>query len=405
MIGDDSLKPAPPAWPPSVVCFGGEDWWYHNRGHCDIQFMRQLGRHGRVLYVNSIVMRKPNFSEGAMFWRRLLRKSRSITRGLVRVQENFWVYSPITAPVHHLRGARTLNERLLREQVRLSMRRLGMSCPLLWVNCPAACDTALALPQSALVYQRTDRYEDHPGVDVAQITQYDRRLKQQADLTFYSNRRFYEEETDQCRQAAYVEHGVDYELFAEAADHPWIPDEMRQLRRPIAGFFGGIDNHKFNLGLAEQVVARLPEVTFAFVGKASIDCTALTRHPHVVMLGQRPYDQIPHYGKCFDVCLMPFNQNRWIEAMNPIKLKEYLALGKPVVATPFGELSGYAGLVRIAADADAFATEIRAALDDRADAAATRRARVVSHSWHSKAVEVLSLLRSAPAPAVAGGAL
>ncbi len=380
-------------WPANVVCFGGEDWWYHNRGHCDIQFMRQFARHGSVLYINSIVMRKFNVGEGAMFWKRVRRKLKSITRGLVPVDERFTVYSPVTAPVHHWPGARGINQFCLRQQVRWGMRRLGMRRPLVWVNMPAACDTALALPRSGLVYQRTDRFEDHPGVDRERIRAFDRRLKEAADLTFYSNRAFYEEEADQCRRAAYIEHGVDYDQFVAAAEAADPPADVADLPRPIVGFFGGIDSHKFNLPLIAEVARRLPDLTFVFVGKASIDTAPLARLANVHLLDQRAYEEIPRYGAAFDVCVLPFNQNRWIAAMNPIKLKEYLALGKPVVATPFGELSGYAGLVHVADGAEAFAEAVRRALSDNsAEAISARRARVATHSWHRKAEDVLGIL-------------
>jgi glycosyltransferase involved in cell wall biosynthesis len=390
----DSVDPAVTLRRPEhVVCFGGEDWWYHNRGHCDIQFMRQYARHSHVLYVNSIVMRKLNLGEGAMFWTRLRRKAKSITRGLVPVDDNFTVYSPVTAPVHHIPGVRGLNRFFLTQQMRVNLRRLRMRRPLMWVNIPAAADTALALPRRGLVYQRTDRYENHPGVDVEQIKRYDRRLKEHADLTFYSNRAFFEEERDQCRNPAYLEHGVEYERFAAAADDPQPPAEIAELPRPRAGFFGGIDAHKFNQPFLVEVARRLPEFTFVLVGQASIDTAPLAELPNVHLLGRRPYDEIPHYGAAFDVCLLPFQQNRWIEAMNPIKLKEYLALGKPVVSTPFGELTAYRDVVHVAQEPESFAAVIRAALaTDSAEATRARRARVAAHTWQSKADEALMRL-------------
>ncbi len=376
-----------------VLCFGGEDWWYHNRGHCDMQLMRCYARFAPVLYVNSVVMRKPNVREGAMFWRRVRRKLRSIRRGLVRVDDNFRVYSPLTAPVHHLPGARTLNALALQTQMRLAIRRAGLRKPLIWVNCPAACETALALPHRALVYQRTDRYEDYPGVDRDQISRYDRQLKAAADLTFYSSRSLFEQERETCRQAAYVEHGVDLDRFSSADQDPQVPPELAHVPHPIAGFFGGIDRHTFDLDLASEVVARLPGVSFVFVGNASVDCTPLARHAHVHMIGQRPYEQIPHYGKCFDVCLMPWNQNEWIQACNPIKLKEYLALGKPVVSTPFPELAQYDGLVRTATTAEQFVEAIRSFLaSPPTDLAARARERVAAHSWRAKALQILEML-------------
>ena len=392
-------------WPQSVICFGGEDWWYHNRGHCDMQMMRQFGRHGRILYVNSIVMRKPNIGEGAMFVKRLLRKTRSIFRGYVKVSDDWAVYSPVTAPVHHLPGARMLNDRFLRLQVRVAARRLGCRRPLIWVNCPAACDTAIALRRSGLVYQRTDRYEDHPGVDVERITYYDRRLRSNADVTFYSNRQLYEEERANCRNAIYVPHGVDYDRFANAEKDSTVPEAVKMLRRPIVGFFGAIDEHKFNRELAVRIAELLPELTFVFVGGATADCSALERMPNVHLLGQQPYDQIPHFGKCFDVCIMPFNQNRWIEAFNPIKLKEYLALGKPIVTTPFGELDAFEGMVRIAEGPEAFAAAIREALSDNAaEAVEARRRHVEPHSWYAKAAEVLAALQKGESNATPAGA-
>ena len=81
-----------------VVCFGGEDWWYHNRGHFDMQVMRCLADSVPVLYVNSIGMRAPSPREGRMFLRRIGRKLASMRRGLVRVDERFAVLSPVTPP-------------------------------------------------------------------------------------------------------------------------------------------------------------------------------------------------------------------------------------------------------------------------------------------------------------------
>ncbi len=382
-----------PQYPRSVVCFGGEDWWYHNRGHCDMQFMRQFAKHVPVLYVNSIVIRKPNFSEGPVFWQRLQRKARSIFRGLRQVSERFWVFSPVTAPVHHIPGFRVINDIAIRLQTRGVMRRLTMQKPLVWVNCPGACFAALALPRCGLVYQRTDRFEDFPGIDAHRVSLYDRMLRERADLTFYCNRSLYEEERETCRAALYVEHGVDYERFAQPSSDVALPADIADLPRPIAGFFGAIDTHKFDLDLAVRVAGELPGFSFVFIGEASIDCSALSALPNVSMVGRIPYERIPDYGRVFDVCLMPFKSNAWIEAFSPIKLKEYLALGKPIVTTGFPELSEYAELVYVGEDARRFAECVaRAVREDSVSMQQKRRQRVSGHSWESKAQLVVRAL-------------
>jgi glycosyltransferase involved in cell wall biosynthesis len=382
-----------------VVCFGGEDWWYHNRAHVDIQLMRRFARRGRVLYVNSIVMRKPNVAEGRMFLRRLLRKLGSLRRGLVEAELGFHVMSPLTLPVHHLPGAGRLNQVALRGQMARALRKLRMQEPLVWVACPAACETALRLPRTGLVYQRTDRYEEYPGVDGEVISGFDRRLKAQAHVTFYVNRLLFDQERADCRNAYLLDHGVDYDLFAGADRHRWGPEEMRAVHRPVVGFFGGLDDHTSDIALVTEAARRATDMTFVFVGSVSADVSGLRTLPNVQLLGQRPYEQVPHYGKCFDVAIMPWRQNRWIQACNPIKLKEYLALGKPVVSTPFPELAQYEGLIYQATDPTGFVAAIRQALaEDTEERRAARRERVKAHTWDAKAEEALGVIEQAVAP-------
>jgi glycosyltransferase involved in cell wall biosynthesis len=111
------------------------------------------------------------------------------------------------------------------------------------------------------------------------------------------------------------------------------------------------------------------------------------------MLGQKPYEQIPHYGKCFDVAIMPWRQNRWIEACNPIKLKEYLALGKPIVSTPFSELQKYREVVYEACTPKEFSDKIRQAIKENCpERIAARKDKVRNETWDSKAKLVLEEL-------------
>jgi glycosyltransferase involved in cell wall biosynthesis len=369
-----------------VVCFGGEDWWYHNRAHIDMQLMRRYATNGKVLYVNSIVMQKPGLGRGGRFVSKVVRKAKSILRGVRKQGTNFWVYSPVSLPLHHIRWASQLNRMLLSGQIASMLRILAIRNPVVWVACPAACDAAMRMRKAKLVYQRTDRFEEYPNVDVQTIIAYDRRLKAAADLTIFVNRRLYEEEAGQCKNAIYLDHGVDYDLFANAENTIEKPDDIKEIARPIAGFFGGIDDHTSDIGFIEKVIDLLPEVNFVFVGKASADISRLVLKKNVRMLGQKPYEQIPHYGKCFDVALMPWRQGRWIEACNPIKLKEYLSLGKPIVSTPFPELGFYCDVTYEAATPQEFAACIKKALaEDCPERISARRKKVATATWESKA--------------------
>ncbi|HUW19284.1 MAG TPA: glycosyltransferase [Sedimentisphaerales bacterium] len=383
-----------------VICFGGEDWWYKNRGHNDMQLMRRYAASGIVLYINSIVMQKPKIREGRRFVEKLARKAKSIFTGLKKSDAGFWVYSPFSLPLHHIRWARVFNERLLRFQILRVRRKLGMSDPLVWIACPAACDTAIKLKTGKLVYQRTDRYEEYPNVDAESIKRYDRTAKAHADLTIFANSTLFKEEMSQCRKAIFLDHGVDYEVFASAEKCPYLPEEIKGIPKPVVGFFGAIDSHTSDIALLEKVVGLLPKISFVLIGDTSVDCSKLKLHKNVWMLGRKPYEQIPHYGKYFDVAIMAWRQNRWIEACNPIKLKEYLSLGKPVVSTPFTELQNYLDAVYQASTPHEFAECIERALrEDNSSLIAARRKKVEKASWESKAQLVLEALFSENEPA------
>ena len=376
------------------ICFGGEDWWYHNRAHTDMQLMRRFSRTGTTVYVNSIMMRKHKVIGGSRFIEKLVRKIRSILRGLKKSDAGFWVYSPFTLPVHHISWARPLNEALLRYQTLRLTRKLQLIAPVVWVACPAACDTAIKMEKAKLVYQRTDRYEDDPNVDRDVILDYDRKLKACADITIYVNKLLYDEEAAQCKNAFFMDHGVDYEMFSKAELDSRKPDDIADIKKPIAGYFGALDGHKLDTGFLEAVAERLPDVSFVFIGKPSLDCSGLSAKKNVWMLGQKDYQQIPHYGKCFDVAILPWRINKWTEAANPIKFKEYLALGKPVVSTPsFSELKQYNDVAYEAGSPEEFAECIkRACVEDSPDLIEKRRQRVAQNSWDSKAEKVLGEL-------------
>ena len=144
-----------------------------------------------------------------------------------------------------------------------------------------------------------------------------------------------------------------------------------------------------------KVADKLPDMSFVMIGREQMDCSAFKVRENVWMLGQKQYELVPEYGKRFDVLLLPLKQTRWAEAVNPLKLKEYLAMGKPVVSTPFPELNKYKDVVYTAETPDAFAGCIRTALsEDNPELIRKRREKVKDSSWDSKAAIVINELFS-----------
>lgn len=380
----------------NTICFGGGDWWYHNRAHMDIQLMRQFAKRGTAVYINSIVMQKPTLGQGTKLITKLIRKTKSIFAGLRETGEGFWIYSPFSMPVQHISWIRPLNEKIIQFQVMQLKRKIGIANPLIWVACPVACDIAIKMKGKKLVYQRTDRFEDFPNVDGEKVKMFDRKLKTNADLTVYVNRSLYDEESSQCKKAIYLDHGVDFKMFTSAEQNLDKPADIAQIQKPIVGYFGALDDHKFDAALIETVADMLPETSFVFIGSTSSHYSSLSAKNNIWMLGQKTYEQIPHYGKCFDVAVIPWRQNRWTRAANPIKLKEYLALGKPLVSTPsFTQLQEYLDIVYVAKTPKNFAQCIKKALAENSPARiAARKKKVEESSWDNKAQTLLDELFS-----------
>jgi glycosyltransferase involved in cell wall biosynthesis len=376
-----------------VVCFGGCDWWYHNRGHYDLQMMRHFSADMPVLYVNSIGVRVPKLGEGAMFLHRITRKLKSIRRGLVKVSPNFGVVSPFVIPG---KKGMAISRKLMAPQIRYFSRKMGIRKPLVWVNCVSAAEVVDSLNPAAVIYERTDRTEAFPESNKELILGYDARLKRRADVTLYCSRMMIAEESGACHHAEYVDHGVDYERFAtvgEARDQGAAnePEDLKDIPHPRIGFVGGIDAHTFDPPLLIEAAKRLPQVHFVLVGSCSLPA-GWCELPNVHLLGQRPYEQVANYMAACDVLIMPWNDSEWIQACNPVKLKEYLAVGRPIVSTGFAELKQYDGFVRVAKGADEFVSEISQALSERCDSTALRR-RVQRETWRDKYGHVIGALQ------------
>src|SRR4029078_392343 len=120
-----------------------------------------------------------------------------------------------------------------------------------------------------------------------------------------------------------VRHGVDLARFER---RPEVPADIASLERPLVGYVGRIKDYLW-VDVVRAVADRLDQGTVVLVGDTSIDLSALS-HPRIELLGHRPADTMPAYIGSFDCCLIPFVMDDLTEAVNPIKLREYLAAGR-----------------------------------------------------------------------------
>ena len=134
---------------------------------------------------------------------------------------------------------------------------------------------------------------------------------------------------------------------------------------------------------------RRPEWSIVLVGKLQTDVERFRTIKNMHFLGQRPHAELPHYSRGFDVAVIPHKINELTRNMNPIKLREYLAAGLPVVSTPLPEVRVYEPEVRIAEGVEAWIAELESAIMDRSPEADRRRSALVAGEDWSVRVDTI----------------
>lgn len=381
-----------------IVCFGGIDWWYHNRGHSECQVMTRLASEKPVLWINSIGMRAPSRGKTELPFKRYLRKFRSTLQGLKRDPDSgMWVYSPLFVPRYTLPWLR-FNGRFLAFQINLLRRFLGMKNPAAWVTVPTAIEAVERMRWSQVIFNRSDEFSRFPEADTDFIAGLEKRLLKLSDTVLFTSHALMDREASQCRAPNYLGHGVDFDRFSQARKPEWPsepPASLAHLKRPIVGYYGALDDYTVDKELLIKIARRIAPGTLLIVGPKAMDTTSIEAEPNVHYIGQVPYEDVPRYAGAFDVAIMPWLMNEWIASSNPIKLREYLAIGFPIVTTWFAELEPYKDLVYSATSHDTFLESLEEALQEKDPASVLRRrASVQDCTWDAITRRVSGILRN-----------
>jgi glycosyltransferase involved in cell wall biosynthesis len=359
--------------------------------------MRRLARAGnRVIFVNSISMGLPALASRDLF-SKVKRKLRSYAKPVRVTEEGIVVVSPPVLPFYSSRWARAINRWLLVAQIKLLMVAFDLRRPILWIAIPTAREVVGRLGELLLIYQVSDKYEankmDHATASNL-IAEMHADLLGRADLVYYSGRKLFEEEsgtnTEVAGKARLLEQAVDYDHFATATSREWSPPEdIAGVPHPRLGYFGAIEPWLIDQDLIRYVSEKRPEWHWVLVGlRASpLDVESL---PNVHYFGSKPYSEMPRLAAAFDVCVLPWvTDNEFVNYGSPIKVREYLATGKPVVITPIYEYEPLDGILRVSRGYADFIAKVEDALTN--DSAVLREARqqsVKESTWDARAEEV-----------------
>jgi len=370
----------------NIICFA-KDWFEDPTSNHHV--MEHVAKHHRVLWLNSIGTRAPKLTSGRDV-KKIFRKLKSFAEGPKKVGDNLWVYTPLVLPLPHQAWATKLNQQILRTTLRLLRLRLGMDDFQLWTFLPNVGDYVGTLGESLVVYYCVDEWSQFSYIDTEKTVAAERKLIERADVIFAVCHELAERKRKLNPATHLSTHGVDHEVFSRALDESLaLPADVANLPGPVLGFYGTIQDW-VDLDLIARLASRHPEWSIVLIGTAHVDTSKVERFSNVHLLGRKPHAELPAYCKAFDVGLIPYVITERMKFVNPIKLREYLCAGLPVVSTAVPEVTHYAEHCTVADDYDAFEDGVvRALAEDTPEKQQRRSEAMQRETWERKVQAVL----------------
>lgn len=382
---------------PLLVCASTQYWdetWFRKQ-----HFMSHLAKRRPVLYVepSRSILRPPPPDTRDTMRNPLLRARTRLVEDAVRIWTPprglpFWTH-PTVSRAQYAQWGRAL---------RASVERLGFSRIWLWLVQPLWIQARASLRAERVILDLVDdvtAYEARAHSRATMSRCVDAALDA-ADLIVTTTRPLAESARTRNQRAR-------VEVIGNGVRESWIdrpagvvPRDLAALPRPWIGFAGAIFTY-LDYEILAAVASAFPEASLVLLGAVHDTARAqeLARARNVHLLGARPQQEVPEYLAAFDVCLSPFKAGAVRRAVNPLKIYEYLAAGRPVVSTPLESLRDepIAREIRFAEAASDYVAAVRAVLAEeagegseaRADA---RRAAVRPYTWEALSQRVESIL-------------
>jgi glycosyltransferase involved in cell wall biosynthesis len=317
------------------------------------------------------------------------------------------VITPAMWPSFRPSWARRLNAELVGRAIRVALRRSQRAAGeprILLTTLPIAAALTGHVHADAWIYYCVDDFASWPSLDAELMRSLERALLQRADGIVATSAVLQQRlASESGRPVTLLTHGVDLGLWRSCATASPAPDDASRFRfggltleRPVILFWGLIDR-RLDVDWLRALVnsPSCPTGSLVLVGPQQAPDPALVSLPRVVLPGPVPYEQLPLWAAAADVLIMPYTDAPVTRAMQPLKLKEYLATGKPVVARHLPATAEWADAADIVDSAEAFVRTITTRLREGAPSAQlAARGRLETESWEAKASDLEAILLS-----------
>nr|WP_068892894.1 glycosyltransferase [Pedobacter panaciterrae] len=383
----------------NVIIIGQQPWDTEIGSNCK-NIALELSKNNTVLYVNSPLDRITRYkNHNNLKVKKRLRVIEGKEKGLVLIKENLWNLYPdcMVESINWIANPSIFNYLNKRNNIKFSnsikkaLEELGFKDFLLFNDNELFKGfylKELLVPSLSIYYSRdyilaVDYWRKH-GKRLEPL------IMAQNDLCLANSLYL----TDYCKayndNSYYVGQGCDIEMFKEANVND-KPKELRNIKTPIVGYVGALNSIRLDIPLIHYIANERKDLTFVLVGPEDDDFAASNLHhlDNVVFTGIKKPEELPLYVSFFDVCINPQLVNMVTIGNYPRKVDEYLAMGKPIVATQTRAMEIFSSYVYLADDKENFALLIQKALEENTEELQVgRRAFAASHSWENCTNEI-----------------
>lgn len=378
-----------------IVCIASTDWSELWQAHHEI--CSRLARDGsRVVYVENTGVRSPRLTD----LRRVVHRARRWLHarrsgGVHHPAARLNVISPIVLPPFGSAARRRINSRLFVDGIARTIGPLVRD-PIVWTFLPT--DTALdaydriATPASRLVYYCISDFVHLTKSEAVSATE--RALVERADVVFVNGEQLADRFRQWRRDVHVFRVGVNLDAFTPGAA---VADPLRDLPHPRIGCIGALHEVKSDFAFIAALARLRPHWNWIYVGPTPPH-GELEMLPNIHLIGEVPHAELASYIEGFDVCTVPYRESEFMRTAVPTKINEYLAMGKPVVATPsvYAEELAAGGAILVAPhEPHAFVDAIESCFDEEPDRHAAGRRLFASRSdWNDRLAAMCAIVRS-----------
>lgn len=388
--------------PTRIICFAGAAYdlpAWTNRQH----MMSRVSQQYPVLYI------EPRMWIGKFLWQNW-RQPKNILSFFTRL---FWYEKRgkqlyLKAQWNLIPGSREskiislFNHYLNRWNVLLTARLLGftnyqlpITKPLVWLYDTEAAQFLSAFKKSFVLYDCVDDHAAQAGMDrnVARVLEEEKAILARANLVTVTSKRLLELKKSLNQNAHLVLNAGDTVAFAPPYEGGMVSEGK------AFGTVGALDSYKIDFDLIYNVAKQKPDWNFIFIGAPVVDNNhATATHqvrslPNIRFIGSIPHEQVPAYVHQFNICLIPYKASRYNEASFPLKFWEFMATGKPIIASGLPELKEYQHLIKYISSPQEFITAGEQLLANPRQGSAERRTLAQEHSWEKRVEQVLRLIK------------